>query len=264
MMSTLKSITSHYCALAELITASELTEHDPIDYFDWSHVADWLLLAAGIIRIEFDQARLDPAFGWCRDADNYYLQRDELLAEMVTAVSKFIYSWGSLESLIDLLAPPIDPSNKGKINAACKYILDKYDATKPLPYYAEEVARFRALVHAIPHYQPLESEFRDERQVGFYGIGLHMVYKIRNRIAHGALEFPYPREETNTKSDLELIETSLRIVLLSIQLLLSAYFHAQSFEIESFGSDAETIGIHELLRKIHLEEDYEDVAPTAH
>lgn len=88
--------------------------------------------------------------------------------------------------------------------------------------------------------KPLESLFQIKECNSEHGIGLSVVYEIRNEFAHGSFLFPEPPDWGIEKKALEvdIFSVASRIVLLSIQMILIAKYKNDVSEIQ-----AETFGI---------------------
>jgi hypothetical protein len=212
-------------------------------------------LGAGIVSVKFDRARLDPQFGWCSGADYFELDRDKLHEEIILSISRFLHVWGSLEALLDLIRLSKDHSRSRKIQFACKYLRDRL-SSRYVPYNYRTYNRiFDSCIRNNPCFNNTSKKIRNKSEIGEYGMGLHMVYQIRNSIVHGVFEFQQPPISPFMCSQAEIIDVASRIVLLGIQMILSAYFIKMSFEIDSYEDEEiyRSTEIHDLLKTIHLE-----------
>lgn len=217
----LADLKDHCSRLVEILSASEL-------FYEWENVAEWLRLAASIKNVEIDIIQFDQGFGYCSSADQYSMAREELMRRFVSELSRFNFVWGGLESCLNNIKPPKHPDNskRGKISNAC-YYLKKYFELKPLPScLGEELSAFRLAASLCFGY-----EKRFDRSRGA-GCGLFTVYELRNLFAHGSLRFPEPDNENQPISDhQDMVSHATRIVLLSTQMLLLAYFEHSDLEI---------------------------------
>jgi hypothetical protein len=161
-----------------------------------------------------------------------------------------------LEILLDDVIKPPKSKKLGKIGSACKYLLDNFDI-KNTPYlYNELLGTFHKDIQNIPNYRCLITKIKPEATIGHWGMGLHMVYLLRNYIAHGVFEFPEPSMNSTEKNQIpKFIDIAMRLVLLSIQMLVSSYFATQSFAIpliNTIDGEDEHIEIHRLLQTMHI------------
>ena len=80
-----------------------------------------MYIAGSIESISLDTIKNNSSFGWCRDADEYAIARDQLMQSFVTKLATFNFIWGALESAIDIVKHPKQPdkSKRGKISNAC-------------------------------------------------------------------------------------------------------------------------------------------------
>lgn len=215
---------NHCSRLLGILGNSELVH-------EWGNIAEWLQLAAAIKNVEVDLIQFDHGFGYCRDADNYSMAREELMNGFVSELSRFNFVWVGLESCLNNINPPKHPdkSKRGKVSNAC-YFLQKYFEIRPLPsFLCEEVSAFRLAANSCLGYESVENRFNRSEGAGY---GLFTVYELRNLFAHGSLSFPEPDEENQPISDhKDMVSHATRIVLLSIQMLLLAYFKHSDLEI---------------------------------
>jgi hypothetical protein len=241
-----KPVEIHAADLGRLII--EFSDEDNDNLFDWLQSADWLLIAAGVTHIEFDRAKLDPQFGYCRGADDFELRRDELHARFLLDLARFTYSWGALESIISIIKPY--GMKKGKIAAACRYINTHFDPSPGVPL-------FDILTEKLKTLYDESNVSKKVAEYGAYGAPLKVVYEKRNEFAHGALHFPVPEEGNSSHSDITHIRVSTTIVLLSIQMLMISFISERgiSTNIQSFWWDDYEDGanISDLLRVIQVE-----------
>lgn len=223
----------------------------------WLHVAEWLQIAAGITGVEVDSAKFDYSVMMCSGAAEYEARRSEILTTLVAKLAMFNFAWGSLEYVVKVIAPKDVSGHKGKINAACNYLKHEYEPAPFLPVYKDLLANFQHAISEIPAYNDMLAKLGLKSYIGFSGIGLHAVYKIRNEHAHGAFSFPHPDDSEKTISAYNaLITTSSRLVLLSIQMLMLALYKEENFEmlyvLDKY-DEAEYVEAHTFLRVVHIE-----------
>src|SRR5438309_38468 len=142
---------------------------------------------------------------YCRGAYEFEVDRNNLHSELIAQLAKFNFIWGSLETALDLISPPAAPKYKGKINAACYYLQQNFAPSSPIEFYDEFLHKLKKLIQNIPYYSGLLAEFSLKPHRSHYGIGLYVVYRIRNRFAHGALALPLPSDGPERDLDKLLI-----------------------------------------------------------
>lgn len=160
--------------------------------------------------------------------------------------------------MTDSLSFPDCPQQRGKINKVSFYLQNNYESRFKLPEY------YNNLVTLLTDYLKLTPSFLDTDKNLFNpsqcssksGLGLTLVYKIRNGFAHGAFEFGEPDEYQLTKSyHTRIIHISCRIILLTIQMLLLTIHKDDNIEIELnwyFNENEETISAIDFLQNLHL------------
>lgn len=237
--------------IAELLCSSDYLINSPYPEGENIKIADWLYLAAGIEGIIFDRAHLLSDFGYCRGADNYELDRDQLLTSTLSELTRFLFCWGALESIIDQVDPPPHPSRKGKINAGCYLIQLHY---KNNPPYGVDTAR-EALIVSLQEWnapEELNQRFNRLSEFGNAAIVLHGIYGLRNELAHGSLNFPTLLDHTGI---VETIKLCSLLTLITVQMLLAASLPGLHFNSSGIsGVPYIDCDFQELLQHLHLVE----------
>lgn len=223
------------------------------------HMSDWLTIAAGIKCMDFEWNRYD-LLCYCSSAGEYEDAKGELLANVVKELTVFSYVWGCLETLIDLITPKTEQKRLGKINAICNYLKTKYEPF-PVP---NEYVELLAELYKYEDQTKDQNKSRSEKHIvlssklGISGVGLKMVYRLRNRFAHGALAIPEPSNwMLNQVDHARAINKSSKIILLSIQMILIGYFRDENIVIEYITDPGNFVEIQliNLLRIIFSEYD---------
>lgn len=229
-------------------------------YFDtwnnpWYQVSNWLQMASSIDKVDLITEKFDSSIGFCSGAVFYEEQRSILLSNLAKELTVFNFIWGAFESLVEYLVPLVDGCNLkyGKVSCAI-YILRK-KRTPVISGYDEKLNKLFNLYKSV-----ITSDVSSDH-VTFKGKGIYIVYKIRNKLAHGSYQFPSLPEEYSGEriQDMELIKISSSIVLLTIQMLLYAYFFEKDIQLNELFFfhelyDIDTIPLNTLLESIHTEE----------
>lgn len=221
---------------------------------DGDLAAAWLEVASGIISVDFDSARYDYCALLCSPIGKYEAERTELLSRLVHQLTVLNFVWGALEETIRLIDPPDHPRYRGRINSACYYLMCEYGNSK-LPYYDDVLCQLQATLLKIDYYREHAKEFKLKSHVDHSGVGISVVYKIRNHFAHGTLVMPNPDMEEDRDEpelDIELVELSSRIVLMTIQMLLLARIKDNNYEIDELRIDIDGTTLREHIRLIHV------------
>lgn len=182
--------------------------------------SQWLETAAGLNSVSVDLQRYDSDAGWCSAAWEYLLEREKQLARFTKDLAVFQFVWAGLEALIDEsgLSEPAAP--KGKVNQTCGFLTSHVaEVVAPTGYY-DELAEFRRCASVLPGHDDLADRFTLQPHVGPEALGLALVYKVRNRFAHGSAAFTQ-RDLDEPVFDDAMLRHASRIVLLSIQMIVS-------------------------------------------
>jgi hypothetical protein len=194
----------------------------------WWNASEWLQTAASVKNVEVDMLQYDLDFGYCSGADEYQMAREKLLTTFVTQLTIFSFVWGGLEAAIEEMGLPDHPQDRGKINSACNSITTAFRGRTPISPYLDELTEFRTMVARCRGYNSVNDRFISLPHLDYSSVGLYAVYKLRNLFAHGSLSFPVPDGENRPISGHgELLTHATRIVLLSLQMLFSAFFQNQ-------------------------------------
>jgi len=222
--------------------------------------SEWILLASSIEKLDLDISKYDYTWGICESAHEYDLAKEQILKKFATELSIFSFIWCAIESLIENINPPSHPDKKkrGKIRNIC-YFLNQNLRTSNLPdEYIESVLLFKKLSDSFLNQKKIQSKLNSTPE-GIAGIGLLLVYELRNSFAHGSMFPAQPNEENEPISlQVNLVQTASRICLLTIQLIfLSSY----EMLIEDYEQDIYVNGNYEhgfspleFAYKLHLED----------
>jgi hypothetical protein len=263
-----------YLLLSQLPSVEHKTKRG-VTTQGWYPAADWLRIAASIDRVTMDITRFDESVLYCGAAWEYESKRNELLTRLVTKLSVFNFIWGGLETVIKTISPDhldIELAKKLRrknevVDRAILFLKHEYDPMPRLSLYDEMVFQLRQLLSQHPSYSEFSRFFREDEITSISGLGFHIVRKIRNDFAHGSAKLPEPsnwgesgaKVTTSEQIHLDVIEISSRILLLTIQMLLLAFYNPPSFSV-SVLKDGDGLLIDEnidiVLRVLHLA-DYE-------
>lgn len=206
-----------------------------LDQFVFMSALEWLDIAAGIENINVLTAKYDTCLMYCGCSLDYEDKRSELLSQLAAKLTIFNFVWGSFESIAKAIELPHLPRNlkrsRGSIvDRAIWFLKQSYSPKPHVAYYDDELYRLRKLIENNDYYKKYTSEFKFLAFGDLNGLGLHIVRKLRNELAHGCAQMPEPDKWETGKTDLlpsehrhlDLIDTCTRVLLLSIQMILLA------------------------------------------
>lgn len=228
-----------------------------VECSEFLHLSEWLDMASAITTVEVVWSRFDSCELCPRDYDD---ARGEMLEVVVKNLTTFNFIWGGLEALIDIINPKFEKRG-GKITGICKFLKHHFEPSPaPVGYY-----------ELITELCDLRRKDRDAKSIkqyklsdflGISGIGLKAVYELRNSFAHGVYTIPEPAEwSRNAVDHSRIILISSQITLITIQMIMTAYFKDQEILVDYKNSDNELIEempLHHILRQIHLSSFFED------
>lgn len=194
-----------------------------IDIEEWNNISQWFHVANGIKDLSYDGINYDAAFEMCRPAYEYEIGRQELYQRLVKEITLFSYLYSGLEGIISSLQLNRCPKQAGKVNSAT-YFLKTSFAKWHLPIKGYENAVIlceRMYKHSLDEGYRISSELGD--CVSIHGLGLRLLYKVRNKLMHGDFFFPEPLDHSfRLPFQPEIINLCSRLVLMSVQMLFLA------------------------------------------
>ena len=260
------NIQEHCFRLRELLSQ--------LDWFKYRLAIDWLDIAAGVESVKVTTAKYDSSTMYCRGAFEYEGKRSELLSQLTTKLTIFNFVWGSFETIaktfkLSGLPDGRKPRENNIVNRTIWFLKQNYDSEAPLAFYHDKLCTLRRLIEGHEFYIDYSEEIQPPDFVGLNGWGLHIVRNIRNALAHGSAGMPRPDDwgEEETKLSpaesrhLNLVDTSTRVVLFTIQMFLLAHLRGEGITVECL-LDEEDDWIESTaeraLREIHLQPNGED------
>ena len=224
---------------------------------------DWLDIAAGVESVRVTTAKHDDSLVFCGEAIAYENKRSELLSNLATRLTIFNFVWGSFESVAKAL---INQKKISIVNSTIQFLKKNYSPKPPIAFYEDNLYVLRKFIADNKSYKVDCQDFKLSNSVDMNGLGLHVVRKIRNNLAHGSAQLPLPdnweRGETDLLSSeyrhLDLIDTCTRIILLTVQMLLIGHVQGKGIIVECLldddGIEQESTAEH-ALHVIHLQPD---------
>lgn len=189
----------------------------------WDNLAQWFHIADGIKDLSYDGILYDDSFAMCRPAYEYEFDRQELYERLVKEITLFSYLYSGLEGIISDFRLDRCPKQNGKINSATHYLKRHFPAWHlPLKGYDKAVSLCEKMYQlAFQEPYKLAAELGD--CVRLQGLGLKLLYKVRNKLMHGDFFFPEPLEYSDRfPFQPEIINLCSRLALLSVQMLFLA------------------------------------------
>ena len=242
-----------------------------LDQFDFLSASDWLTIASGIESVKVNTSKFDYDIMYCGSAYDYEEKRSELLSQLSTRLTIFNFVWGSFESTAKSFSLPALPKylkrGSGSIVDRSIWYLKQHYGLKPhIAFYDDTLYLLRQLLEVNEFYSNYCKEIKLHNFADVSGLGLHIVRKIRNELAHGSAVMPLPDDwGEDAKKVLEseyrhlnLIDAGTRITLFTIQMLLLAIVGENNVNVRCLSNaEGEKIesSVQLALCQIHLELD---------
>lgn len=227
--------------------------------------ASWFQLASGVMNVKYVSDVFDNDVMWCGPAIEHEQAKSKFHSNLITELSRFSFIWGGLESIIDnITSREYTNGPIGKIKRLNYFLSKNYLPKHPIPNgYTETVDFFKLLLNHTEGYEENASYFIADKNCSKEIVGIKAVYKIRNLFAHGSLKFNEPEEYHYSEKyglvrplDIDIILTSSRIVLLTLQMLLTLVPDHLNFTVTKQHEYLSEKGVnaHLFLQNMHLKE----------
>jgi len=225
-------------------------------YDEPASISQWFQIASGITQVKYISDLYDNESQWCGPSLDYEEARSSFHSRLILELSRFNFIWSGFEACVDELELPRCPKYSGKINAVNSYLKEHYlKEFQILSHYQNLINLLKEKISLNPWYAPVNEIFLANECVSDELIGLKVVYKIRNLLAHGAFSFSEPDDYNSVKPhDVSIIALCSRIILISLQMLIIVREQDLNFYVDRLGRhpDEDSPHVREYLEKLHL------------
>ena len=242
--------------------------------FTFMSAIDWLTIASGVESVNVRTAKHDISVLYCKGAFEYEEKRSELLSHLATELTIFNFVWGSFESVAKAFSLPSLPKRLKKgdgsvVDRTIWFLKQHYGSEPSLAFYNDYLCNLCEYIGYNEDYNKYQKEFNFQNFADLPGLGLHIVRKIRNDLAHGSAVMPHPDDwgEKSTKllpsehRHLYLVQTCTRILLFTIQMFLLVQARGKKIIVDCLldarEDDVEST-VQLALHQIHLDIDLID------
>ena len=215
--------------------------------FDFLSATDWLTIASGVESVKVSTIKHDYDIGYCGSACDYEEKRSELLSHLTTQLTIFNFVWGSFESVVKVFPLPPLPKHlkRGRgsiVDKTIWFLKQHYGSETRLASYDDNLYILRKFLENNEYYNEYCKELKLHDFADLTGLGLHIVRKIRNDLAHGSAIMPQPDDWGEKATELlpselrhlDLINTCTRLVLLTIQMFLLVHVRGTGMTVGCF------------------------------
>ncbi|MEI8089015.1 MAG: hypothetical protein WCG63_05400 [Opitutaceae bacterium] len=225
-----------------------------------SDAVSYLELCSGVKKITFNTFEFDHTMGLCETADDFRDEHDNLREALVHRLTLFLFSWAALESFVARAKLPSVKLPKGqtagKIERLCGFLTSQFKG-ESIEEWPETINCLRCTIGRSELSKKLGVVGKLPQFVGPPAEGIHLVYKLRNSLAHGDFNVPWPDRDdkpVEAHPDVHLVGISTKIVLLTIQMLTLCYFD-RTLNIEMCGlsiDHEDGLDIRTVFPRLHL------------
>lgn len=232
----------------------------------WILASEWIELTASIKNIDVITASFDDISHYCGTALHYEDKRSETLQKFVYEISIFNFIWNGLEVISRIINPPKIPNNLKKrrniIDDIIFFLKNNFPYIPELPQYTCLFKELEKIIQKDSTYQHVNfKELYNKKTSDNSGKALSLIKLIRNDFAHGSSSLPIPQDwnmgsSISEKDAIKKIRLSSRLLLLTQQMILIAYFHPKPFAIyKNLFHSEDTIDIIQSLFSLHVKKD---------
>jgi hypothetical protein len=201
-------------------------------FFD--EVGNWFRMASSIKNVNFIGVRDDNAYVLYNSEYENEEEKQRLQHNLINGLTRFLYVYSGFESLVYKLSIPRCPRYKGKINAVNYFIKER--SLPSLPFYKETISNLRECLERSS-FNRFINYFKEDPCTDINGVGLKIVYKLRNKLAQIDYTFPESGDWSNELPvEPEITKLLLRILLMTIQMILLANNKDSHDKLELFES----------------------------
>ena len=235
-----------------------------ISFRGFKPVTDWLEIAASVQEVKINTIKRNPP-GLCGEAMDYGGKRSILMSQLATRLTIFNFTWGAFETFVKITVPdPLSRINtNSRVNWVC-WFLGEETAAEVVEGYEDLVDKLRSLVIGDEYYERYEEAFDTDKLVRSNGVGINVVRKVRNDLAHGSAVMPTPddwnSEDTGLTSSerrhLHLVEHCTRSILLTMQMVLAERAQEVGRKLEKYDpetGEVQEVTIVEAASRLQLE-----------
>lgn len=198
---------------------------------EWTGVAENLALACSLTDL-FADTDLDGASLMCSPAADYESVNGELTEKYLASTIVFTFVWTAYECAVDAIAP-----GGGGKGAKGRNLITRV-ADGHMPHMRECLMRALELDQAGTDFRHVEM-LRVARLGSIPGVAAEYLRQFRNRLIHGGLARPEPKDwgagskySVNDDVNLRRLHANTRLLLLILQLLVRDFLKdGQIFEI---------------------------------
>lgn len=252
--SRVRGLDEHSFSLGEILYSRGSSETE-LDFPEWNNAGDFLRLAAGVLRVEINPFLFDVTSIFCSSAGDYQDAKSKVVSDYQTEIIRFLFTWSAFETIVDALKPL--GWKDGRPRAVGRLLASRFEPEKLLHYDCAMLGLRKLSKSDISLFSLKDTDFEPSGSYGESGVGIKLVSQVRNRIVHGAVEFPEPTDWGGPADEgLHLARLARRLVLFTIQMMLVTNYSSSGLMLERYNHELDVgteIEIESLLRTIHIE-----------
>lgn len=205
---------------------------------------NWFEIASRIENVDYNVWKYQiDTWGLCESADDYDTEKQKIDQAVVNELVVFSFIWFGFEALINELRLPVNKKFPGKVNSATYFLKHSFDQLNiSFSGFQCLLEKMQRLVGNSSFEEEVKYSVLAKSKTNEYtslsGIGLQMVYQIRNKLVHGSFSFPEPQDWSFKKVvEPAVIKMSSYITLITCQKLLISYYYRDDITITDYGRD---------------------------
>ncbi len=186
----------------------------------YTEVNNWLWMASSLKNVVFCEVPDKYTYFFNTSEIEHEEKKQMLHHNLINELTKLLYLNNGFEALLNTFTMPECPNHKGKINAVNYLIKEK--ALPSLPFYKETLGNLRECLERSS-LKKFINYFKEDSCSNINGVGLKIVYIIKNKLAHFDYQNPEPGDWSHDLPlESEITKLLSRISLMTIQMMLLA------------------------------------------
>jgi len=186
----------------------------------YTEINNWLWIALSLKNVVFSEVPDEDTYFFNTSEIEHEEKKQMLHHNLINELTKLLYLSNGFEAFLNTLILPECPKHTGRINAVNYLIKEK--ELPSLPFYKETLGNLKECLERSS-LKKFINYFKEDPCSNINGVGLKIVYIIKNRLAQFDYRTPEPGDWSHDLPlESEIAKLLSRILLMSIQMTLLA------------------------------------------
>ena len=186
----------------------------------YNEINNWLWMASSLKNVVLSEVPDEDTYFFNTSEIEHEEKKKNLHHNLINELTKLLYLSNGFEAFLNTLTLPECPKHTGRINAVNYLIKEK--ELPSLPFYKETLGNLRECLERSS-LKKFVNYFKEDPCSNINGVGLKIVYIIKNKLAHFDYRNPEPGDWSHDLPlESEVAKLLSRILLMSFQMILLA------------------------------------------